>query len=65
MTNKLNCKDDKVIMVTKKIMKLRNHWYYTAIGESHRDSSVICRDTAAALDEIFEHHRRKIKFEMF
>jgi hypothetical protein len=41
-------------MSTKKILKLRDHWYYTAIGESHRESANIARETAAALDIVLK-----------
>jgi hypothetical protein len=47
-------------MNTKKILKLRNHWRYTAIGESHRESSVITNDTSVALNAALKSERRII-----
>lgn len=45
-------------MNAKKLLKLRDHWHYTAIGESHRDSSTIAQDTATALNETLEYKRQ-------
>jgi hypothetical protein len=41
-------------MKNKKIIKLRDHWHYTAIGESHRESANIARDTAVALNGVLK-----------
>jgi hypothetical protein len=41
-------------MNTQKIIELRDHWHYTAIGESHRESADIARDTAVALNGVFK-----------
>jgi len=50
-------------MNTKKIIKLRDHWHYTAIGESHRESAGIARDTAVALNGVLKinHQANKLR----
>jgi hypothetical protein len=38
-------------MSTQNIIELRDHWHYTSIGESHRESANIARDTAETLNK--------------
>lgn len=53
-------------MSIKKILKLRDHWHYTAIGESHRESANIAQETAEALNVVLKSKKlvRELKSEL-